>query len=59
MTAWKLVAAARKARGTWRRIPPEKRRKLVEDAGRQARAYGPVVARRIRKVLDDFNKPIE
>lgn len=59
MTVWKLVAAARKARGTWQRIPPEKRRKLAEDAGRQARAYGPVVAKRIRKVLDDFNKPIE
>ena len=59
MTVWKLVATARKARGTWRRLPPEKRRKLVEDAGRQARTYGPVVARRIRKVLDDFNKPIE
>ncbi len=59
MAVWKLLAAAKKARRTWQRVPPERRRQLAENAGRQARAYGPVVAKRIRKVLDDFNKPIK
>jgi hypothetical protein len=58
VAAWKLIAAALKARKTLARIPPEQRRKIVESAGAQARTYGPVIARRIRKALDDFNKPI-
>jgi len=57
VAAWKLIAAAMKARKTLARIPPEQRRKLVETAGRQAQTYGPLIARRIRKALDDFNKP--
>jgi len=57
MAAWKLIAAAMKARKTLARIPPEQRRKLVENAGRQVQTYGPLIARRVRKALDDFNKP--
>lgn len=59
MAAWKLIAVAMKARKTLARIPPAQRRKLVENAGRQAKVYGPVIARRIRKALDDFNKPVK
>ena len=58
MAAWKLIAVALKARKTLARIPPEQRRKVVESARAQARTYGPVIARRIRKALDDFNKPV-
>jgi hypothetical protein len=59
VAAWKLIAAAMKAKKTLARIPPEKRRELVDTASRQVRTYGPVIARRIRKALDDFNKPIK
>lgn len=59
MAAWKLIAAAMKAKKTLSRIPPEQRRKLVENAGRQAQTYGPLIAKRIRKALDDFNKPMK
>ncbi len=56
---WKLLATVRKARRTWQRLPPEKRKQLVESAGRQAKTYGPIVAKRLRKVIDDFNKPVK
>jgi hypothetical protein len=36
-----------KARRGWKRIPPERRRKLIEGAGEQVRTHGPVVAKRI------------
>lgn len=57
MSAWKLLTLARRAQSTWKRIPPEKRRQVIDTAGREAKKYGPIVAKRIRKVLDDFNKP--
>ena len=59
MAAWKLIATAMKARKTLARIPPEKRQELVDTASRQVKTYGPIVARRIRKALDDFNKPMK
>ena len=57
MAAWKLLTLARKAQTTWKRIPPEKRKRVIETAGQQAKKYGPIVAKRIRKTLDDFNRP--
>jgi hypothetical protein len=47
MAAWKLLFLAVKVRRGWQRIPPEQRRKLVADAGKQARKHGPTVAKRI------------
>lgn len=49
MAAWKLLAAAAKARQKWNRVPPEQRRKMIEQAGRQARVYGPAAAKVVRE----------
>jgi acyl-CoA reductase-like NAD-dependent aldehyde dehydrogenase len=39
---WKLLLLARSG---WKRLPPEQRRKLLMQAGAQARKHGPAVAR--------------
>jgi hypothetical protein len=49
MAAWKLLAAAAKARQRWNRIPPEQRRKMIEQAGKQVRVYGPAAAKVVRE----------
>ena len=56
MAAWKLLALAYKARRGWQRIPPEQRRKLMANAGKQARKHGPVVAKRIGTVVQQVRK---
>ena len=33
------------ARAGWKRIPPDQRRKLLMQAGQQAKKHGPAVAR--------------
>jgi hypothetical protein len=45
-----------KARRGWKRIPPERRRKLIEGAGKQVRTRGPVVAKRIGTSLKQVRK---
>ena len=46
--SWKVIAAAMKARKTWQRIPPDRRRQMLEQAGQQARKHGPVVAQKVK-----------
>jgi hypothetical protein len=47
MAAWKLLLTAAKLRRGWSRIPPERRKQLIEGTGKTVRKHGPVVARRI------------
>lgn len=56
MPAWKLLFVVMKARRGWKRIPPERRRKLIEGAGKQVRTHGPVVAKRIGTTLKQGRK---
>jgi hypothetical protein len=49
-----MVAA--KARRGWKRIPPERRRQLVQSAGETARKHGPVIAKRIGTVVREARK---
>jgi hypothetical protein len=39
---WKLVILARSG---WKRLPADQRRKLLMQAGKQAKKHGPTVAR--------------
>jgi hypothetical protein len=54
--AWKLLFVVMKARRGWKRIPPERRRKLIEGAGKQVRTRGPVVAKRIGTTLKQVRR---
>jgi hypothetical protein len=54
--AWKLLFIVMKARRGWKRIPPERRRKLMENAGKQVRTHGPVVARRIGTTVKNVRR---
>jgi acyl-CoA reductase-like NAD-dependent aldehyde dehydrogenase len=56
MMTWKLLTLAYKARRGWSRIPPEHRRKLLENAGRQARKHGPTVARHVATAVSEARK---
>ena len=56
MPVWKLVLVVMKARRGWKRIPPERRRKLIEGAGEQVRTHGPVVAKRIGTSLKQVRR---
>jgi hypothetical protein len=56
MIAWKLVALAFKVQRGWQRIPPAQRKKLIENAGKQARKHGPVVAKQIGTALQNARK---
>lgn len=49
MAAWKVLLLAAKARRGWKRIPPERRRQLVQTAQTTARKHGPVVAKTVRE----------
>jgi hypothetical protein len=53
---WKLVLVVMKARRGWKRIPPERRRRLIEGAGKQVRTRGPVVAKRIGTSLKQVRR---
>jgi hypothetical protein len=56
MAAWKLLALAFKAQRGWKRIPPAQRKVLLEQAGKQARKHGPVVAKQIGAALQNARK---
>ncbi len=56
MPAWKLLFIVMKARRGWKRIPPERRRKLMENAGKQVRTHGPVVAKRIGTTVKNVRR---
>lgn len=56
MVGWKLVFVAMKARRGWKRIPPEQRRRLLENAQRSVRTHGPVVARRVGTAVRQARK---
>jgi hypothetical protein len=56
MASWKLISLAFKAQRTWARIPPEHRRKLVENASKQARKHGPVIAKQVAAALQQARK---
>lgn len=43
----KLLLVGMKLQRSWKRIPPERRRKLVQGAGKQVRTHGPVAAKRV------------
>ena len=51
MATWKLLTLAFKVKRGWNRIPPAQRRQILENAGRQARRHGPVVARRVGETI--------
>ncbi|MGH3022365.1 MAG: hypothetical protein ACRDNI_01795 [Gaiellaceae bacterium] len=49
MATWKLALLALKAQRTWKRLPPERRRQIMEAAQVTARKHGPVVAKAVRE----------
>jgi hypothetical protein len=56
MVAWKLLALAFKVQRGWNRIPPAQRRQLLENAGKQARKHGPVLAKQVSTALKNTRK---
>ena len=48
MPALKILFVAMKAQQGWKRIPPEKRRAILETAQSSARKHGPTVARAVK-----------
>jgi acyl-CoA reductase-like NAD-dependent aldehyde dehydrogenase len=47
---WKIAfAAALKAKRRWDRLPPEQRRRLIDNARSQASRHGPTVAKAVRE----------
>jgi acyl-CoA reductase-like NAD-dependent aldehyde dehydrogenase len=56
MVAWKVLALAFKVQRGWRRIPPAQRRQLLENAGKQARKHGPVLAQHVSSALRNARK---
>jgi acyl-CoA reductase-like NAD-dependent aldehyde dehydrogenase len=41
------IGAAMKAKRAWSRIPPEQRKKLMDNAAVQVRTHGPAVAKKL------------
>jgi chlorite dismutase len=56
VVAWKLLFVAMKAKRGWNRIPPDQRRKILAEAGKQARKHGPTVARHVGTVVKTARK---
>ena len=48
MPALKILFVAMKAQQGWKRIPPEKRRAILETAQSSAKKHGPTVAKAVR-----------
>jgi acyl-CoA reductase-like NAD-dependent aldehyde dehydrogenase len=48
MAAFKILLVAMKAQQGWKRIPPERRRAILEVAQSSAKKHGPTVARAVR-----------
>jgi acyl-CoA reductase-like NAD-dependent aldehyde dehydrogenase len=49
VAAWKVALLAMKARRSWKRIPPEQRRRILDAAQTTARKHGPVIAKTVRE----------
>jgi acyl-CoA reductase-like NAD-dependent aldehyde dehydrogenase len=45
-----------KAKRGWNRIPPDQRRKMLAQAGKQVRKHGPTVAKRVGTVVSTARK---
>jgi hypothetical protein len=45
-----------KAKRGWNRIPPDQRRKMLAQAGKQVRKHGPTVAKRVGTVVQSARK---
>ena len=56
MATWKLLTLAYKARRGWSRIPPAQRRKILENAGKQARKHGPTIAKHVATAVSEARK---
>jgi hypothetical protein len=56
MATWKFVALALKAQRGWNRIPPAQRRQIIENATKQARKHGPIVAKRAAEIARQVRK---
>ena len=56
MATWKFVALALKAQRGWKRIPPDQRRQIIENATKQARKHGPLVAKRAAEIAKQVRK---
>lgn len=56
MATWKFIALALKVQRGWKRIPPAQRRELIENATKQARKHGPVVAKRAVEIARQARK---
>jgi acyl-CoA reductase-like NAD-dependent aldehyde dehydrogenase len=48
MPALKILFVAMKAQQGWKRIPPEKRRAILQTAQSSAKKHGPMVARTVK-----------
>jgi hypothetical protein len=46
---WKLIATAMKGRSYWTRLPPERRKQIVDGAAQQVKTHGPTVARAVER----------
>jgi hypothetical protein len=56
MATWKLVTLAFKVQRGWNRIPPAQRRKILENATKQARKHGPTIAKQVGETLRQARK---
>ncbi|HEX5470057.1 MAG TPA: hypothetical protein VFW80_13540 [Gaiellaceae bacterium] len=56
MATWKLVTLAFKLQRGWSRIPAAQRRRILEQAGREARKHGPVVAKHVGAAIREARK---
>jgi hypothetical protein len=56
MASWKILTLAFKLKRGWSRIPPAQRRKLIDNAGKQAKRHGPVVAKRLGQAVRQARK---
>lgn len=52
MAAWKMLTIAFKAKRGWDRIPPERRQKMLDQAGQAVSKHGPTVARGVGKGVE-------
>jgi hypothetical protein len=50
------MTLAFKLKRGWSRIPPAQRRKMIDNAGKQARKHGPVVAKRLGDAVRNARK---
>lgn len=56
MAMLKILTVAMKAQRSWRKLPPARRQQMIERASREARRYGPIVAKRIQLAVKNSRK---